>query len=72
LIIGFFAEFILSGDSSVTEFTLSRMRFFAALRMTEKAKGLLQNNINEGLRMTNKIKEHPNILELMPLTFKLA
>jgi hypothetical protein len=34
----FFAELVLSRDSSVTEFTLSNTRFFATLRMTEKAK----------------------------------
>ena len=38
----FFAEFILSGDSSVAEFILSYARFFAALRMTP----------GEGLAMT--------------------
>jgi len=44
----FFAEFILSADSSVAEFTLSGMRFFAALRMTQEAKCSFRMTLTKG------------------------
>jgi len=39
-------------DSSVAEFILSRMRFFASLRMTGKAKCSLGMTAGKGLKMT--------------------